>query len=333
MNPPMTRWKIVPVYSGSVVFSRVAGWVHSRRPSARSAKLATVFGAWSGKRSTVMSPWLVCSTARRAEVDSVTAPLCHRHANEAVQGRRPGARLPESRVSRTRQAVTLTASPQVIQACRPRTEPDQALWRAVVSALAGREGSRMAAPLTDLAPTAPQFIEAARQVRSCRPVAPGRARTHLARRHVTGRSDLPPDRSAALGPGRRGRRRPLPVAGAPALRLRARRGPQVEPGRGCVLLTAPGLGLARRHRLAAGGVGDLVRGAQPRRHVRILGHRGLPTVQSPDLAPPSCHAGGGPARRSAASGSRRAVPLGQCTAGPSLVTRGHALNHQRSRRV
>src|SRR3954464_11025815 len=77
MKPPMTRWKIVPLYSGSVVFSRVAGWVHSRRPSARSAKLATVFGAWSGKRSTVMSPWLVCSTARRAGVDSVTGPVFH----------------------------------------------------------------------------------------------------------------------------------------------------------------------------------------------------------------------------------------------------------------
>src|SRR3954453_20681486 len=77
MKPPMMRWKIVPLYSGSVVFSRVAGWVHSRRPSARSAKLATVFGAWSGKRSTVMSPWLVCSTARRAGVDSVTGPVFH----------------------------------------------------------------------------------------------------------------------------------------------------------------------------------------------------------------------------------------------------------------
>src|SRR5215217_8159342 len=80
MKPEMIRWKIVPLYSGSVVFSRVAGWVHSRRPSARSAKLATVFGAWSGNRSTVMSPWLVCSTARRAGVDSVTPPLCHRCA-------------------------------------------------------------------------------------------------------------------------------------------------------------------------------------------------------------------------------------------------------------
>src|SRR3954449_508086 len=75
------------------------------------------------------------------------------------------------------------------------------------------------------------------------------------RPRATERRPGTPDRSAALGPGRRGRRRPLPVAGAPALRLGARRGPQVEPGRGGVLLTTPGLGLARRHRLAAGGVG------------------------------------------------------------------------------
>src|SRR3712207_1047089 len=78
MNPEMMRWKSVPSYSGVDMRSRVAGWVHSRAPSARSAKFATVLGAWSGNRSTVMSPWLVCSTARRAGVDSVTAPLCHR---------------------------------------------------------------------------------------------------------------------------------------------------------------------------------------------------------------------------------------------------------------
>src|SRR5918998_279367 len=91
MKPLMMRWKIVPSYSGSVVFARVAGWVHSRRPSARSAKLATVLGAWSGNRSTVMSPWLVCSTARRAgEVDSVTPPLSHPGLDRAVgEGRRP----------------------------------------------------------------------------------------------------------------------------------------------------------------------------------------------------------------------------------------------------
>src|SRR5215217_369125 len=96
MKPPMTRWKMVPLYSGSVVFSRVAGWVHSREPSARSAKLATVFGAWSGNRSTVMSPWLVCRTARRAgEVDSVTPPLCHRSAGHDRPGRGAvGAPLP-----------------------------------------------------------------------------------------------------------------------------------------------------------------------------------------------------------------------------------------------
>src|SRR4051812_4833668 len=101
MKPPITRWKIVPLYSGSVVFSRVPGWVHSRRPSARSAKLATVFGAWSGKRSTVMSPWLVCSTARRAGVDSVTPPLSHRRL-------RPGWPGPRRFPGRTRGRHTST---------------------------------------------------------------------------------------------------------------------------------------------------------------------------------------------------------------------------------
>src|SRR3954469_10482945 len=106
MNPSMTRWKIVPSYSLSVVFSRVAGWVHSRRPSARSAKLATVFGAWSGKRSTVMSPWLVCSTARRAgEVDSVTMTSLPRlgpgpWAQAAGCGGDEGNRTPNPRLAK-----------------------------------------------------------------------------------------------------------------------------------------------------------------------------------------------------------------------------------------
>src|ERR671920_133091 len=47
MKPEMIRWKIVPLYSGSVVFWRVSGRVHSRTPPARSAKIATVFGAGS----------------------------------------------------------------------------------------------------------------------------------------------------------------------------------------------------------------------------------------------------------------------------------------------
>src|SRR3954447_19804937 len=87
MKPEITRWKIVPSYRRSVVFSRVAGWVHSRRPSARSAKLATVLGAWSGNSSTLMSPWFVCRTARRAgEVDSVTPPLSHRYLGHDPPG-------------------------------------------------------------------------------------------------------------------------------------------------------------------------------------------------------------------------------------------------------
>ena len=59
----MTRWKTVPSYSGSVVLAFVAGWVHSREPSASSTKLRTVLGAWFSKSSSLMSPRLVWSVA------------------------------------------------------------------------------------------------------------------------------------------------------------------------------------------------------------------------------------------------------------------------------
>jgi hypothetical protein len=42
------------------------------------------------------------------------------------------------------------------------TEPDQLMWRAVVAALAGREDAAKEM-LTELAATAPQFLEAARR--------------------------------------------------------------------------------------------------------------------------------------------------------------------------
>src|SRR3954469_6155208 len=89
MKPSMIRWKTVPLYSGSVVFCRVSGCVHSRRPSARSAKLATVLGAWSGKRFTRMSPWFVCRTALRAgAVDSVTTSTLPPRRPPAAGGER-----------------------------------------------------------------------------------------------------------------------------------------------------------------------------------------------------------------------------------------------------
>src|SRR5687768_4222236 len=101
MKPSMIRWKIVPSYRRSVVFWRVSGWVHSRRPSARSAKLATVLGAWSGNRSTVMSPWLVCSTARRAGVDSVTTSTLPPMPEPGRPGGRPLLPDVEQLVGRT----------------------------------------------------------------------------------------------------------------------------------------------------------------------------------------------------------------------------------------
>src|SRR3954449_6379677 len=94
MKPSMIRWKTVPSYSGSVVFCRVSGCVHSRRPSARSAKLATVVGAWSGNRFTRMSPWFVCRTALRAgAVDSVTTSTLPRAPTGVIPHRcRGGSR-------------------------------------------------------------------------------------------------------------------------------------------------------------------------------------------------------------------------------------------------
>jgi uncharacterized Ntn-hydrolase superfamily protein len=53
----------------------------------------------------------------------------------------------------------------------PRTEPDQALWRAVVAALAGREDAARDL-LADLQRCAPQFVEAARRFRSAGLVPP-----------------------------------------------------------------------------------------------------------------------------------------------------------------
>ena len=61
MKPEITRWKVVPSYSGVEVFSPVRGSVHSFSPVARPTKFSTVLGAWSGKRTRLMSPWLVCS--------------------------------------------------------------------------------------------------------------------------------------------------------------------------------------------------------------------------------------------------------------------------------
>ncbi len=51
---------------------------------------------------------------------------------------------------------------ELLRPMDPVTEPDQLLWRAVVAALAGREDAAREM-LTELASTAPQFLEAARR--------------------------------------------------------------------------------------------------------------------------------------------------------------------------
>jgi len=58
--------------------------------------------------------------------------------------------------------VTADRELELLRPQDPATEPDQLLWRAVVAALAGREGAAKDM-LADLAAAAPQFVEAARR--------------------------------------------------------------------------------------------------------------------------------------------------------------------------
>ncbi len=59
MKFEITRWKIVPSYSGPDPAEFVLGSRHSPVPSARPTKFRTVFGAWLGRRLTLMSPKVV----------------------------------------------------------------------------------------------------------------------------------------------------------------------------------------------------------------------------------------------------------------------------------
>jgi hypothetical protein len=58
--------------------------------------------------------------------------------------------------------VTADRELELLRPMDATTEPDQLMWRAVVAALAGREDAARAM-LSDLATTAPQFLEAARR--------------------------------------------------------------------------------------------------------------------------------------------------------------------------
>src|SRR5947199_229243 len=59
----MTRWKTVPLYNGFFAVCRVCGSVHSRVPSARPTKLATVFGVSASNSRAVKFPSLVVKCA------------------------------------------------------------------------------------------------------------------------------------------------------------------------------------------------------------------------------------------------------------------------------
>ena len=58
--------------------------------------------------------------------------------------------------------VTADRELDLLRPMDAHTEPDQLMWRAVVAALAGREDAAREM-LTELAATAPQFLEAARR--------------------------------------------------------------------------------------------------------------------------------------------------------------------------
>src|SRR6202035_2013803 len=63
MNSGITRWKMVPSYSRSLLFLRETGCVHSRLPSASSTKFFTVLGASFSKRRQTIVPSLVLKMA------------------------------------------------------------------------------------------------------------------------------------------------------------------------------------------------------------------------------------------------------------------------------
>jgi len=74
MKPLITRWKIVPSKSGSLVDLPVRGSVHSFVPSASPTKFLTVFGARSGKSLSSISPTFVVMIANSSSATR-SAPL------------------------------------------------------------------------------------------------------------------------------------------------------------------------------------------------------------------------------------------------------------------
>src|SRR5437868_15385773 len=59
----ITRWKMVPSYSGVCLRSCVLGSTHSFLPVASPTKFATAFGVLSGNRAQVSFPAVVSKTA------------------------------------------------------------------------------------------------------------------------------------------------------------------------------------------------------------------------------------------------------------------------------
>src|SRR5579872_1111415 len=64
MNPGITRWKIVPSYSGTpCLLAPLTGFFQSLVPEAKPMKFATPIGALSGKSVQVILPAVVSITA------------------------------------------------------------------------------------------------------------------------------------------------------------------------------------------------------------------------------------------------------------------------------
>src|SRR5579875_1874390 len=103
MKPAITRWKTVPLYSGSWVLAFVAGWVDSLAPVARSTKFWTVFGAWLPNRPMRMSPTDVCRVAIEVAMSVSGTGLLRRRDRTASWARPPAGRTshPATRVGRT----------------------------------------------------------------------------------------------------------------------------------------------------------------------------------------------------------------------------------------
>src|SRR5687768_3601829 len=87
MNPLITRWKMEPSKNGPLSPPLALGWEYDFSPVASPRKFATVLGAWSGNRMSLMSPSDVRSVAVVLALGSVTIPSCQPRWDSAPAAR------------------------------------------------------------------------------------------------------------------------------------------------------------------------------------------------------------------------------------------------------